>query len=76
MHKAEQCILDLLAAAPEPMYGLDMIAASGGKLKRGVIYVWLSRLQDRGLVDWTPPGEDGRRRYFLAQQLPQDDQEK
>lgn len=63
---AFQCILDMLAASPEPMYGLDMIEESGGMLERGTVYVLLGRMQDRGLIVATAPDHDGRRRYRLA----------
>lgn len=32
------------------MYGLEIIEASNGKLKRGTIYVSLDRLEDKGFV--------------------------
>ena len=61
----ERCILDLLASCG-PLYGLDLVNLSNGVLKRGTVYVLLSRLQDRGLVAYTEPGSDGRRRYMLC----------
>lgn len=33
-----------------PMYGLEMVRASNGKLKRGTAYVVLGRLEERDLV--------------------------
>lgn len=63
---AFQCILDILTESPEPMYGLDMVKASGGQLQRGTVYVLLGRMQDHGLVEATAPDADGRRRYRLA----------
>lgn len=33
-----------------PLYGLDMIERSNGKLKRGLIYVTLSHMEEQGLV--------------------------
>ena len=65
---AEQCILDLLARG-EPMYGLDLVEQSGGLLKRGTVYVVLDRMRQRGLVDATAPGPDGRRRYMRGNPL-------
>lgn len=32
------------------MYGLELVRQSGGKLKRGTVYVTLGRLEERGLV--------------------------
>ncbi len=43
-------ILELLLGAGKPMYGLEMVRASG-KLKRGTVYVTLSRMTDDGLVE-------------------------
>jgi DNA-binding PadR family transcriptional regulator len=63
---AFQCILDMLAESPEPMYGLDMINRSGGQLARGTVYVQLGRMQDHGLIEATEPDNNGRRRYRLA----------
>lgn len=40
-------ILDLLRSRGS-LYGLEMVKLSDGKLKRGAIYVTLSRLEDRG----------------------------
>lgn len=67
MAAAERCILDLLAASPEPMYGLDLIDQSGGRLKRGTVYLHLNRLQSRGLVVSSLSTLDGwgcRRRLY------------
>lgn len=64
--KAELCILNMLAQAREPMYGLDMIQASAGVLKRGTIYVWLARLEERGLISSSVPGIEGRRKYRIT----------
>jgi len=44
----EELILDILRQ--DEMYGLDIIARSNGGLKQGTIYVHLSRMEDRGLV--------------------------
>ncbi len=33
------------------MFGLEMVRASGLKLKRGTIYVTLSRMSDKGYVE-------------------------
>jgi len=47
--KTELKVLELLQGS-EGMYGLEMVRASGGKLKRGTAYVTLGRLEERGLV--------------------------
>lgn len=48
-HRAQRAILKLLADG-RWWYGLDMVEASNGDLQRGVIYVWLARLEEDGLV--------------------------
>lgn len=45
----ERAILELLAEHTE-MYGLAMVHASQGMLKRGTIYVTLGRMEDKGYV--------------------------
>jgi len=32
------------------MFGLEMVVQSGGRLKRGTIYVTLGRMEDKGLI--------------------------
>ncbi len=49
----EACILELLAARGE-LYGLELVGASGGALKRGTVYVTLARMEDKGLVAGAP----------------------
>ena len=44
----EALILDLLRGGE--MYGLELVTASGGTLKRGTVYVTLGRMEDKGLV--------------------------
>jgi PadR family transcriptional regulator PadR len=45
----ESLILDLLDAGEK--FGLELIEASGGSLKRGTIYVTLSRMETKGFVE-------------------------
>lgn len=45
----EALILRLLAEHGE-LYGLQLVQASGGDLKRGTIYVTLGRMEQRGIV--------------------------
>ena len=59
--KSEQLILTLLASRG-PCYGLELVHASRGRLKRGGVYVTLGRMEDKGLVK-SSAGPDGRRRY-------------
>jgi PadR family transcriptional regulator len=47
--RKEVLILDLLVADPE-RYGLELVAASKGRLKRGTVYVTLGRMEAKGLI--------------------------
>ena len=68
MSPKELLVLDLLVRARE-LYGLQLVSASKGRLKRGTIYVTLGRMEDKGFVasrlDDPPPGAGGlpRRLY-------------
>jgi DNA-binding PadR family transcriptional regulator len=46
----EMAVLNMLQSERDGLYGLEIVKASNGKLKRGSIYVVLSRLQDKGFV--------------------------
>ena len=46
----ETFILDLLSEHRH-MYGLEMVAASRGRLKRGSVYVTLGRMEDKGYIE-------------------------
>lgn len=62
----EALILDLLSANA-PTYGLDLVAASKGRLKRGSVYVTLQRMEQKGLVTSAldeRPGEGPPRRLY------------
>jgi DNA-binding PadR family transcriptional regulator len=58
---SERLILTLLSTRGAG-YGLELVDASGGRLKRGGIYVTLGRMEEKGLVKSTP-SEGGRRLY-------------
>ncbi|HEX3644929.1 MAG TPA: helix-turn-helix transcriptional regulator [Vicinamibacterales bacterium] len=45
----EALILELLVGQPE-MYGLQLVAASRRRLKRGTVYVTLGRMEDKGFI--------------------------
>ena len=45
----ERLIVELLVAEGE-QYGLQLVSASGGRIKRGTVYVTLSRMEEKGLV--------------------------
>ena len=59
----ERLILALLSNEG-PSYGLQLVAASRGRLKRGGIYVTLGKMEEKGLVSSTAH-PDGRRVYEL-----------
>ena len=65
----EGVILDLLGRSNE-MYGLELVAASGGELKRGTVYVTLGRMEEKGFIssrlDDPPPSGGLPRRLYTA----------
>ena len=64
----ERLIIELLTEQEE-LFGLQMVALSGGRLKRGTVYVTLGRMQEKGYLESRqeplPPGAIGlpRRLY-------------
>ena len=48
--KKERLILDLLVSADHPLFGLELVRVSNGRLKRGTVYATLARMQAKGLV--------------------------
>ena len=65
----ELVILQLLVRGNE-LYGLQMVAASRGRLKRGTVYVTLGRMEDKGYIssklEDPPPSEGGLPRRLYA----------
>lgn len=66
----EELILDLLGRSKE-MYGLELVAASDGELKRGTVYVTLARMEEKGFIssrldDDPPPSGGLPRRLYTA----------
>lgn len=47
----EALVLELLLTNAAEMYGLELVRDSGNRLKRGTIYVTLSRMNDKGYVE-------------------------
>lgn len=66
---AERLILDLLVEHDDELYGLQLVEQSGGRLKRGTVYVTLGRMLEKGYLESRqeplPPGAIGlpRRLY-------------
>jgi PadR family transcriptional regulator, regulatory protein PadR len=50
----ELLILEMLLESKRELYGLEMVEASYGDLKRGTIYVTLQRMQQKGIIDSKP----------------------
>lgn len=50
LSRKEFLILEMLISKGE-MFGLEMVEASGGELKRGTIYVTLQRMGDKGYIE-------------------------
>jgi DNA-binding PadR family transcriptional regulator len=62
----EALVLDLLSLK-NPTYGLDLVASSAGRLKRGTVYVTLGRMEQKGFVRSRVeerPGEGPPRRLY------------
>jgi DNA-binding PadR family transcriptional regulator len=49
----EQLVLELLVANGQS-YGLQLVTASNGHLKRGTVYVTLGRMEEKGYVESEP----------------------
>lgn len=70
----EQVVLELLGSGRE-RFGLELVEASNGELKRGTVYVTLGRMEAAGLVesrleaaprDGDRPGGLPRRLYLAS----------
>lgn len=46
----ERLIIELLASHDE-LFGLQMVEISGGRLKRGTVYVTLGRMHEKGYLE-------------------------
>jgi len=69
MSRTESLLMALLGVGER--YGLELVDASGGALKRGSVYVILARMEGKGFVDsWQEernPGASGLpRRLYRA----------
>lgn len=70
LSRSEQNIIEQLIGREK--YGLELVADSGGRLKRNAIYVLLGRMEDKGLIDGreeaAPAGAGGpsRRMYRVT----------
>src|SRR5687768_10001699 len=69
MSRTESLVLDLLRGRER--YGLELVDASDGALKRGSVYVILARMEEKGFVesrqeDRTPGASGLPRRLYRA----------
>jgi DNA-binding PadR family transcriptional regulator len=69
MSLTESLVMDLLRGSER--YGLELVDASGGTLKRGSVYVILARMEEKGFIDSRQeergPGSSGLpRRLYRA----------
>lgn len=70
----EALVLELLLADADSMYGLELVTASRGELKRGTVYVTLGRMEEKGYIksrlEDAPPSAGGLpRRLYRATPL-------
>ena len=56
--KAEMLVMRLLHGESGGMYGLEIVEASEGAVKRSSVYVLLGRLQEKGFVKSVTPKGD------------------
>jgi DNA-binding PadR family transcriptional regulator len=49
MSRTESLVMDLLRGRER--YGLELVDASSGALKRGSVYVILARMEEKGFID-------------------------
>ena len=55
LSRTEATILDvLLGEGSRELYGLEIVNGSNGRITRGSVYVLLSRMVDKGLVESRP----------------------
>jgi DNA-binding PadR family transcriptional regulator len=52
LSRKEALVLELLLGKPaSEMYGLELVAGSNNALKRGTVYVTLSRMEEKGYIE-------------------------
>jgi DNA-binding PadR family transcriptional regulator len=54
LSRKEALILEMLINGGRELFGLEMVEASGGALKRGTVYVTLQRMKEKGFIDSKP----------------------
>lgn len=56
--KSEMNVMKMLQDKPAGLYGLQVVADSGGAISRGSVYVLLGRLTLKGFVSMTKPKQE------------------
>lgn len=51
LSSVERLVLQMLINSGGELYGLEMVEQSGGKLKKGTVYVTLERMQQKGYIE-------------------------
>lgn len=75
LSEKEALIVQLLLDKGGETYGLALVDASNGELKRGTVYVTLDRMEDKGLVESrkepNAPGDGPAKRLYRVTGLGQ-----
>lgn len=51
LSRKEALVLKMLINSGRELFGLEMVEASNGELKRGTIYVTLQRMEEKGFIE-------------------------
>lgn len=51
LSRKEEFVLATLINSGRELFGLELVEASGGELKRGTVYVTLQRMEEKGFID-------------------------
>ena len=70
MSRTESLVMELLRGRER--YGLELVDASDGTLKRGSVYVILARMEEKGFVDSRQEDRAGRHQRVAAPPLSRD----
>lgn len=46
----ELLVLQIMESLPSPIYGVDIVKSSDGEIGKPDVYIYLSRLEDKGYV--------------------------
>ncbi len=51
LSRKEALVLEMLINSGRELFGLEMVEASNGELKRGTVYVTLQRMEEKGFIE-------------------------